>query len=77
MIYCPCCSSLMLPHIRSSQIYWFCRHCWQEMPVFWGEKSNLLSESLADKIFTPPEKLKNHHTQGYTNEWMTIQQMPV
>ncbi|HEY9803667.1 MAG TPA: hypothetical protein V6D25_25215 [Leptolyngbyaceae cyanobacterium] len=35
MITCPCCSGLLLPHIRSdAQIHWFCRHCWQDMPVF-------------------------------------------
>jgi hypothetical protein len=22
----------MLRHIRNQQVYWFCRHCWQEMP---------------------------------------------
>ena len=31
---CPCCSDQLLRHIRSAQIYWFCRSCWQEMPVF-------------------------------------------
>ncbi|MFB2898519.1 hypothetical protein ACE1CI_36855 [Aerosakkonemataceae cyanobacterium BLCC-F50] len=30
---CPCCSHQMLRHIRHHQIYWFCRHCWQEMPL--------------------------------------------
>lgn len=29
---CPCCSSTLLRHIRSSQIYWYCPHCKQEMP---------------------------------------------
>nr|WP_225938589.1 hypothetical protein [Kovacikia minuta] len=29
---CPCCSNTLLRHIRSHQIYWFCPHCWQEMP---------------------------------------------
>ncbi|MGI0483959.1 hypothetical protein ACN4EK_00910 [Pantanalinema rosaneae CENA516] len=22
----------MLRHVRANQTYWFCRHCWQEMP---------------------------------------------
>ncbi|HEY9647550.1 MAG TPA: hypothetical protein V6C88_14335 [Chroococcidiopsis sp.] len=24
----------MLRHIRVNQTYWFCRHCWQEMPDY-------------------------------------------
>lgn len=24
----------MLRHIRHNQIFWYCRHCWQEMPNF-------------------------------------------
>lgn len=31
---CPCCSNLLLRHARGEGIYWFCPHCWQEMPVF-------------------------------------------
>ena len=29
---CPCCSTTLLRHIRSQRVYWFCRHCYQEMP---------------------------------------------
>ncbi len=29
---CPCCSSALLRHARHSGVYWFCPHCWQEMP---------------------------------------------
>ncbi|NER36830.1 MAG: hypothetical protein F6J93_23150 [Oscillatoria sp. SIO1A7] len=29
---CPCCSGQLLRHARHSNIYWFCPHCWQEMP---------------------------------------------
>ncbi|HEY9599550.1 MAG TPA: hypothetical protein V6D33_17950 [Cyanophyceae cyanobacterium] len=29
---CLCCSEQLLRHIRQGQIYWFCRHCRQEMP---------------------------------------------
>ncbi len=32
-MYCPCCSEPMLRHIRQNQLYWFCRHCWQTLPV--------------------------------------------
>jgi ribosomal protein L37AE/L43A len=34
MANCPCCSDKLLRHIKGSSIYWFCRSCWQEMPVF-------------------------------------------
>jgi hypothetical protein len=34
MTGCPCCSNQMLRHIRQNQVYWFCRQCWQEMPVY-------------------------------------------
>ena len=29
---CPCCSTPMLHHLKHGREYWFCRHCWQEMP---------------------------------------------
>lgn len=29
---CPCCSNTLLRHIRSTGVYWFCKHCYQEMP---------------------------------------------
>ncbi len=32
MITCPCCSAKVLRHARHGSIYWFCHHCWQEMP---------------------------------------------
>lgn len=33
MTSCPCCSSLMLRRVRQGKVYWFCRTCWQEMPL--------------------------------------------
>lgn len=33
MTSCPCCTNQLLRHVRQSQVYWFCRQCWQEMPV--------------------------------------------
>ncbi len=47
---CPCCSSPLLLHIRGSEMYWFCRHCWQEMPVMNWEKSSSLAESLIENL---------------------------
>ncbi len=29
---CPCCNGKMLHHLSHRRSYWFCRHCWQEMP---------------------------------------------
>lgn len=29
---CPCCSTQLLRHARHNTVYWFCSHCWQEMP---------------------------------------------
>ena len=29
---CPCCSQPMLRYVRKNGVYWFCSHCWQEMP---------------------------------------------
>ncbi|MEH1946052.1 MAG: hypothetical protein V7K77_03525 [Nostoc sp.] len=41
MTNCPCCSNQMLRHIRLQETYWFCRHCWQEMPNLSLDKSSL------------------------------------
>jgi hypothetical protein len=30
---CPCCDHLLLQQFRQHQLSWFCRTCWQEMPV--------------------------------------------
>ncbi|WP_250123914.1 hypothetical protein [Chroococcidiopsis sp. CCMEE 29] len=30
---CPCCDRRLLRQVRGTGIYWFCPHCWQEMPV--------------------------------------------
>ncbi|WP_204106628.1 MULTISPECIES: hypothetical protein [Spirulina sp. CCY15215] len=31
-ICCPCCSSTLLRHARSTGMYWYCSNCHQEMP---------------------------------------------
>ncbi|MEL6786933.1 MAG: hypothetical protein AAFO76_05875 [Cyanobacteria bacterium J06607_15] len=31
-VECPCCRSILLHHVSNRREYWFCRHCWQEMP---------------------------------------------
>ena len=30
---CLLCSQTLLRHIRHGKLYWFCRHCYQEMPI--------------------------------------------
>ncbi len=33
----------MLRHIRANETYWFCRHCWQEMPnLNFSDNHNIL-----------------------------------
>ncbi|HEY9834356.1 MAG TPA: hypothetical protein V6D26_27650 [Stenomitos sp.] len=46
MNHCPCCSHQMLRHVRQRQVYWFCRSCWQEMPLLNRETLYLNSSSL-------------------------------
>ncbi len=41
---CPCCSSLMLHHVSNHRDYWFCRHCWSEMPNISEIKTTLPSK---------------------------------
>lgn len=45
---CPCCSEKLLRHVRQGKVYWFCTHCWQEMPdlttvVYQSEKEPVLT----------------------------------
>jgi hypothetical protein len=32
--FCPICQTPLLRHIDHRHLYWFCRHCREEMPVF-------------------------------------------
>ncbi|MBO3458320.1 hypothetical protein G7B40_004795 [Aetokthonos hydrillicola Thurmond2011] len=41
---CPCCSSRLLRHIHGHVIYWFCRHCWEVMPVLTEQRIALPPE---------------------------------
>lgn len=55
MNQCPCCSNSMLRHFRNHQTYWFCRSCWQEMPLLDSQWDN---ESQRDSINLMPLKLE-------------------
>lgn len=51
---CPCCGSPLLRHIRQGELYWFCKSCWQEVPMLTqsylhnvqGRNSGLLAQKL-------------------------------
>ncbi|MCU0568038.1 MAG: hypothetical protein MUF49_15735 [Oculatellaceae cyanobacterium Prado106] len=51
MAACPCCSTSMLRHIRHRQVYWFCRSCWQEMPLI--EPLSIDQDSLERSLLSP------------------------
>jgi DNA-directed RNA polymerase subunit M/transcription elongation factor TFIIS len=72
MNYCPCCSSLLLEHIRGADSYWFCRHCWQEMPVYNLNKSSSFTESVMGKLPRKTQKVKSRNTTVYAKQWQPI-----
>ncbi|WP_156114104.1 hypothetical protein [Myxosarcina sp. GI1] len=46
---CPCCSNSMLRCLERDRSYWFCRHCWQEMPDLTKKtKAELQKAALSD-----------------------------
>jgi ribosomal protein L37AE/L43A len=30
---CPCCGDRLLRHVRHDEVYWFCKTCYQEIPL--------------------------------------------
>lgn len=72
MNYCPCCSNLLLEHIRGAESYWFCRHCWQEMPVYNLNKSSSLIEAVQGKLPRKPQKAKRINTTVYASKWQSV-----
>ncbi|OKH32755.1 hypothetical protein NIES2119_25355 [[Phormidium ambiguum] IAM M-71] len=67
MASCPCCSHTLLRHIRHNQIFWYCRHCWQEMPNFNSPSclsnynqslGNFLQKNALVHELVPSEKLR-------------------
>lgn len=51
---CPCCSTTLLRHARHSGVYWFCSHCWQEMPdlsaVLLNRRETLANEASRARV---------------------------
>ncbi|MEH2224922.1 hypothetical protein [Nostoc sp.] len=72
MNYCPCCSSLLLEHIRGAKTYWFCRHCWQEMPIYDWNESSSLSDVVMGKLSRKTPKEKRSSTTVYVSQWQSI-----
>lgn len=68
MNYCPCCSGILLQHVRRSEIAWFCRHCWQDMPVLTCNRSDLLVETNKEEILTTSDLRENIQVTSYVNQ---------
>ncbi|WP_392533564.1 hypothetical protein [Nostoc sp. C117] len=81
MNYCPCCSGLLLEHVRGRQTYWFCRHCWQEMPVYNWNESSSFAEAVIGKILTTSQKSERSNSTVYASQrqsisgWIGIQEL--
>jgi hypothetical protein len=50
MTTCPCCSNILLRHLNSQKVTWFCLHCRQEMPSLILDKSNSQLRDLSLEI---------------------------
>ncbi len=74
---CPCCSSILLRHIRHSQIYWYCPHCKQEMPNFgnWIKTQAFVNEVEKHSVQsqTPLSSTSRKirlNEKNYTQSWL-------
>ncbi|ARV59256.1 hypothetical protein BZZ01_12015 [Nostocales cyanobacterium HT-58-2] len=78
---CPCCSRPLLRHIRHQEIYWFCRSCWQEMPVFNEQQYTLLPNGYIKEFPRKLEKREKSNllclnkAQSITG-WIGVQTLP-
>jgi hypothetical protein len=65
MPYCPCCSDSLLHHLRGTESYWFCRSCWQEMPVltkgYVAQAPKPVLVELATEIALSQHRLNPNH----------------
>ncbi|MFN6473148.1 MAG: hypothetical protein RMY36_026260 [Nostoc sp. SerVER01] len=71
MNYCPCCSGLLLEHLRGRETYWFCRHCWQEMPVY-NNKSSSFAEAVIGKLPSKAQNIEHTNTTIYARQRQSI-----
>ncbi|ALF54019.1 hypothetical protein ACX27_16110 [Nostoc piscinale CENA21] len=72
MNYCPCCSEVLLQHVRGSEITWFCRHCWQDMPVLSCQRPSVLEEVIREEIPSNPERTENLPVTSYVSTYKKI-----
>ncbi|MDZ8086002.1 MAG: hypothetical protein RMY16_10625 [Nostoc sp. DedQUE12b] len=72
MNYCPCCSSVLLEHIRGAETYWFCRHCWQEMAIYKWNESSSFADAVLGKLPSKLQKEKRRSTIVYASQWQSI-----
>ncbi|WRH66740.1 MAG: hypothetical protein RSE13_24980 [Planktothrix sp. GU0601_MAG3] len=54
---CPCCSDTLVRHIRSREVYWFCRHCYQEMPDYDSLLGNLPETATHPSLYSSLTKV--------------------
>ena len=50
MNFCPCCKDILLCHAHTSGIDWFCRSCWQTMPVCTHKQSVSSLEMMSGEL---------------------------
>jgi len=72
MNYCPCCSGVLLKHIRATETFWFCRHCWQEMPVYHWNESSSFSGAVMGKLLRNSQKEECSDSNVYANKRQSI-----
>jgi len=61
-----------LQHVRGSEIAWFCRHCWQDMPVLSCNRSALLGEALREELPGKPKLRENVQATSYISQHKKI-----
>ncbi|MDB9381260.1 hypothetical protein PN465_03260 [Nodularia spumigena CS-584] len=69
-----------MPHIRVSGFAWFCRHCWQDMPVFYQQNPVYLEKAFPDNLAEKVQPTENniiYPGKGQTiTGWIGVQDVP-
>jgi diguanylate cyclase (GGDEF)-like protein len=61
---CPCCSQPLLRHVSFKRIFWFCNHCYQEMPDLSNfRKTALDTQHWLSKTITARQQRKEEWPQ--------------
>lgn len=71
--YCPICSGILLRHLCSNNITWFCLRCHQEMPNFNLVKFNAIQERITQFRCSQNNKIVNFNDKTQNNT-LTIEQ---